>query len=333
MRGVAPSERRFEKTMTSARRVRPADLLTLLSFDGSVHPNDAHTWERAGRAPKRPNVPAAAAEQLTAFFNGRHTWISTRRGKVLGLLSARPLGSRLAWEIDYLVVAGDDALAILGALVERLTAAATQSGVLRVFLRVAANSTIVDRLHAVGFMPVAGEALFEFRGESPTTPLDRSLNVRPRRRVDGFPLFRLYNGVTPTEVRRVEAATYNEWIAAQERRGKGRGVLDAVVERNGDLVAWLRAMSDCAGGRIDLLVHPDLGAPTAGLLAHTVGALPARRPIFCLVAEYTGSLTGLLEEGGFEHRGDYIRLVKRFAVPVQQLSPVRLPAHQPLIAG
>jgi hypothetical protein len=317
--------------MRTARSVRPTDLVALVSFDGRVYPNESHTWDRLGRQSEGPRLLENAFEQWFSFATGRHTWISVQGQTIRGVISARPRGSRLAWEIDCLIVADEDEEAVLLALLDQANAAAVQARVLRVFLRVEAGSDLLAPVRKAGFMPLVVERLYRLTGSAPETSPDPSLQLRERGRTDGFTLFRLYNLVTPVSVRELEAATYAEWIAGQEKRSQGRGKLDVVVERGGEIVGWLRAVPDGGVGRLDLLLHPDAAAYGPGLLAHAVSWLGNRRPLYCLVPAYATGLASMLEEGGFDLAGEYISLVKRLALPLREPAPTRVPAHHPIV--
>src|SRR5437588_271187 len=113
--------------MTTARPVRPTDLVALVSFDGTVYPHEAHTWDRLGRA-------------------------------------------------------------------------ALEARVMRLFLRAEAGSEVLPAAHKAGFMPAAREWLLQLAGDTAGAALDAGVELRDRRRTDGFPLFRLYNLLTPIEV-------------------------------------------------------------------------------------------------------------------------------------
>jgi hypothetical protein len=314
--------------MTTARTVRPTDLVALVSFDGRVYPNEAQTWDRLGRQAEAPRLLENAFEQLFSFATGRHTWISIQGQTIRGVISARPRGSRLAWEIDCLIVAGEDEEAVLLALLDQLRAAAVQARVLRVFVRVEAGSDLLTGLRKGGFMPLAAEYLLRLGGAPQPAALEPELQLRERRRTDGFPLFRLYNLVTPLAVRQLEAMTYAEWIAGQEKRSQGRGKIDLVAERDGEIVAWVRAVRDGAGGRLDLLLHPGAAGAGSGLLAYAVERVGNCRPLYGLVPVYATGLAALMDEAGFEHDGDYVSLVKRLSIPARQAA--RVPVHQPV---
>ncbi|HLZ69663.1 MAG TPA: hypothetical protein VKV26_07095 [Dehalococcoidia bacterium] len=318
--------------MTTARPVRPTDLVALVSFDGRVYANEAHTWDRLGRR-AGARLLENAFEQWFSFATGRHTWISVEGLTIRGLISARARGSRLAWEVDCLIIACDERQPTLDALVDQLIAAAAGAGTLRVFLRLEAGSAALEAARALGFMPYVHETLLQLSEPASEQPLDQGLSLRKRARADGFALFRLYNAVTPESVRRYEAATYAEWIAGQERRSQGRGHHDLVAETDGRIVAWLRAVPDGEVGRIDLLLHPDGAAHGPALLAHAVGLLGRHRPLYSLVPRYAENLLAMHREQGFAPVAEFDGLVKRLVTPIKEAKPVRVPAHQPLATG
>lgn len=318
--------------MTTARPVRPTDLVALVSFDGRVYANEAHTWDRLGRR-EGARLLENALEQWFSFATGRHTWISVEGLTIRGVISARARGSRLAWEVDCLIIASDDVQPTLDALVEQLLDAATRAGTLRIFLRLEAGSATLEAARTLGFMPYVHETLLQLAEPAPELPLDPALTLRKRTRADGFALFRLYNAVTPESVRRYEAATYAEWIAGQERRSQGRGKHDLVAEQDGRLVAWLCAVPDGEIGRIDLLLHPDAAAHGPTLLAHAARLLGERRPLYSLVPRYAENLLALHREQGFVPVAEYAGMVKRLVTPIKEAKPVRVPAHQPLATG
>ncbi|MHB8577870.1 MAG: hypothetical protein ACYDCQ_21365, partial [Dehalococcoidia bacterium] len=295
-----------------------------------VYPNEAHTWDRLGRRSEGPNLLENAIEQWFPFATGRHTWISIQGQTIRGVVSARGRGSRLAWEVDCLIVADEEAEPVLAALLEQLTRGAAAAKVLRIFLRVRAESALIEAARRHGFVPITPEFLLRFNGETPAIGPASDVVIRPRDRGDGFALFRLYNAVTPPEVRWLEAATYAEWIAAQEKRGGGRGRLDVVAELDGQIVAWVRAVQDDQIGRLDLLASPEASAQLPSLLSAALAALGSRRPAFCLAAAHAHGLAAFLQDAGFEQAEEYMSLVKRVAIPIHEAKPVRAAVPQPL---
>jgi hypothetical protein len=308
-------------------------LVALVSFDGRVYSNEAQTWDRLGRDPRGAHLIENAFDQWFSFATGRHTWISIQGQTIRGVVSARMRGSRLAWEVDCLIVATEEPQPVFDALIDQLTEAAVRAGTLRVFMRLEAGSDILVAARRAGFTPYASEALMKLSGDVSPAELDPDLQVRARERTDGFALFRLYNAVTPVEVRRHEAATYAEWIAGQEKRSQGRGKLDLVAQKDGEIVAWVRAVPDGDIGRLDLLIHPAAMCHGQALLRRAAEALGTRRPLYSLVPLYAGAVAELLEDNGFERVGEYAGLVKRLVVPIREAVPARVPAHRPLATG
>ena len=121
----------------------------------------------------------------------------------------------------------------------------------------------------------------------------------------------------PECVRRVEAATFAEWLSAQERRWLSRRSAQLVLERGDRLGAWIRTAADGDIGRFDLMVHPrelDLVAP---LLMVTVARLSRQGVLLTLVPEHQEPLARVLERLGFERQDQYVVMAKRTAAVVK----------------
>src|SRR5437879_2526456 len=123
----------------SPRRMLPIDLLALMSRDGQALHNEAEPFERLGAPEGAPNRIGTAIEPWFSFATGRHAWISARRGRLLGLVSARRRGGRSVWEIDSLIDNTPGLDAIPG-LLACATGEAGRAGVDKLFARVAADS-------------------------------------------------------------------------------------------------------------------------------------------------------------------------------------------------
>lgn len=117
--------------MPTARTVLPTDLVALVSYDGRVYANEAMTLDRIGTTAS-PHPLEAAFEQWFSFATGRHTWISVKGATLRGLVSARKRGSKLAWEIDCLIDAGDGDAGVLMSLLDQVTEAAGKSGAMKI---------------------------------------------------------------------------------------------------------------------------------------------------------------------------------------------------------
>ncbi|MER3419818.1 MAG: hypothetical protein C4290_04500, partial [Chloroflexota bacterium] len=156
--------------MSAARTVRPTDLVALVSFDGRVYPNEAHTWERLGCRPEPPSLLGSAVEQWFSFATGRHTWISIQGQTIRGLISARPRGTRAAWEVDCLIAATTDPERVALDLFERLSAGGMRYGAQKVFLRLEAGSDLIRPARTAGFVPYATERLLRLSGAARLAP-------------------------------------------------------------------------------------------------------------------------------------------------------------------
>jgi len=312
--------------MTVARTVRPTDLVALVAFDGRICPNEAKTRDRLGREESSPSPLESALEQWFSFATGRHTWISVRGSTLRGLISARHRSSKTAWEIDCLVnAAGDEALCM--SLLDHVSEEAGREGAEKIFLRVNADSPVAPIARRAGFVPFVAETGYVHRGPVSGAQPDRSpppdasenstLSLRRRSRADAHTLFQLYNVAVPESVRRVEAVTFAEWLAAQERHWLTRHSAQLVLERDGYLGAWIRAAADGDIGRFDLLVHPRELKLLEPLVLAALARLSGQGILLALVPEYEEPLARLLNRLGFEKQGQYVVMAKRTAVLVK----------------
>jgi hypothetical protein len=305
--------------MTVARTVRPTDLVALVSFDGRIYPNEAKTRDRLGREESSPSPLESALEQWFSFATGRQTWISVRGSTLRGLISARRRSSNAAWEVVCLINAAEED-SICMSLLDRVSEEAGRGGAEKIFLRLAADSGVVPIARRAGFVPCVAENLYAHQGPVSAERLDgkarrsragSALPLRRRSRADAYALFQLYNVAVPESVRRVEAATFAEWLAAQERHWLTRRSTQLVLERDGYLGAWIRAAADGDIGRFDLLVHPrelDLLEP---LLTAALARLSGQGMLLSLVPEYEEPLARLLQSLGFERQDQYVVMAKR----------------------
>jgi hypothetical protein len=230
--------------------------------------------------------------------------------------------------VDYLLGAPGDEGACVG-LLEELARGLGRAGVEKIFLRLDAQSRLLDSARSAGFFPYVSERLW--RLEQAPQGLDcPPLPVRPSA-LDGTDLlllFQLYNASVPANVRRNEALTLREWAAVQER---GR-CQHFVLEKNRRLSAWLRLARRDRAGCFALLAARREDAPLDNLLATALSYLhPPKvdRPVFCLVPEYERALAARLADLGFQPAAEYALLVNRLARPIEETVQVPSGAHQP----
>lgn len=299
--------------MTQARSVLPTDILALASYRGRSYPNEAWTRDRVGAA------PAGAALEHLGVISRRNAWVSVERGRLRGLVAARRRGGHTAWEIDYLIDATQD-LAALPSLLDCAVARAGRGGAEKIFLRLTAESEVLPLVRAAGFLIYQEETLFtagpRFRSAA------EAVALRLYQPGDSYLVYRLYNATTPEVVRRVEAATYGEWHAAQERRWLKDGV-ELVSEGNASIDAYVRAARLPQGIAIELIAAGAALENAVGVIDAAIHALGGGQAPLFLLCGRTSALCNRLDAAGFEAQRDFVSLAKRTVRPVTlpKLSP------------
>ena len=196
----------------------------------------------------------------------------------------------------------------------------------KVFIRLDAQSRLLDVARSAGFFPYLKEQLWRLEQASQgldCPPLPMRLSALGG--ADLLPLFQLYNASVPAAVRRCEALTLREWAAMQER---GR-CQHLVLQKDGRLAAWLRLARHDGAGCFALLAARRQDAPLDNLLATALHHLHDRRPIFCLVPEYERTLAARLADLGFQPAAEYAVLANRLVRPIEEAAPVPAGAQQP----
>ena len=309
--------------MTSARYPLPTDLVALVSFDGRVYPNEAKTWDRLGLHDRGPHPLETALEQWFSFATGKHTWVSVRGATIRGVISARRRAKRSAWEVEVLIDASDDKDVVLS-LLRRMTAGVTKLGAERVFLRLAADSHLLDIAREAGFFTYSSETLYRHAG--PLRAGSPCPAARPRTKTDTLGIFHLYTRSVPASVRAIEGPTLREWLAALEPWG-GRPT-DIVLEEDGVIAAWLRLLPG-QPARFSLLqgqASIDLDAVAREAAARLSGS----RSYLCLAPSYGQSLAVALKGLGFEPAGEYVALAKRLLRPAEEMTPEKVSSAVPV---
>ncbi len=298
--------------MARVRTVRPTDLVALAGYGGRVHPNEAVTRDRIGMQGS-PRPLETALEQWFSFARGRHTWISVKGMTLRGLASARRRGAQAAWELDCLIHADEDEGTLMS-LLDRVVEDAGRAGAEKIFLRVPATSAVVRTACATGFFPYLNERLMAAAGAHASE--GGSLALRRWGRADAYGTFRLYNRWAPEPVRRIEAPTFREWVASRERISPNRGTRQWVVERDGDVQAWLRLAADGEAGRFELMADTASGELLEALIDSALARLREQSALLTLVPEFAIGLRERLETRGFEEREAFVVLARRTTRPV-----------------
>ena len=305
------------------RPLRPTDLVFLTPlwatgralFGPSYH-NEAQTWERLGLEEPRFRLLESALKQWLPLGGRRHTWTAVRGLGACALASARRRSGPSAWEVDYLITS-QGSETVCWTLLEQLSEELARAGVEKLFLRLKADSPLLEVICQVGFFPYLKERLLAI-ARAPQGLEPWKLPLRERTSADAFALFQLYNAAVPAAVRCNEATTVREWVGFQE---KGRCQHLIATGADGP-VAWLRIVKGNRAGRFSLLTQRREEVPLDYLLAAAFDHLADRRPILCLVPEYQKAVAQRLEELGFGAVAEYVVLVNRLARPVEEAVPV-----------
>ena len=237
--------------------------------------------------------------------------LGVRRG--LGyraVMVARELAGGAAWEVVSLRIARvTDEEAVAALLVSAGNEVALRGG-RSIFLRYSEASPHEDGILHGGMTVYTREHLF-------ATPAVRDRNLdtpyRPIDRHDRPALFRLYCGVVPEAVRRVEAPTQTEWRAVFDSYDLER---EWVYDNDGQLHAWVGI------GEHEARMMCDGRAWEEGL---TVIHRRAGQPGSLVVGEYQERLAGLADDCGFVALGTRMVAARQLAArnPLKEAARVR----------
>jgi len=293
------------------RSFLPTDLPALVAHSGLGNENEAWPRERLGAGEAQATL-SVVSHQLLTFARRRSAWVSVRRQRLQGLIGARQRGGNEAWEIDYLLDATRDRHVAVD-LLECAIAEAGKEGAHKLFLRLACDSDLLQSARAAGFAAYQEETLYRRDGIA-SPPAAQML--RPSVASDSYPLFRLYCELTPEVTRRLEAATFGEWHAAQERRWLKNG-LQLVQERDGQIGAQVRAGRLSQGLMLDFVLDATATSAVDGIVSAAAAAAESTaEPVFVLVPKAAESLARRLEEAGFTSQSEFVSLMRRTAKPL-----------------
>jgi len=264
---------------------------------------------------------------------GRVSWVQIEHGQISGLVTAKRRQGADVWDIDQLAyLPSADAPRTCARLLGHLLSAASDEGVLKVFLRLDSSSPAVEWALRVGFVQYSVETVY-YLPEVPSPARPPRLEwVRPRCPSDHQALFQLYCSTVPVRVRQAEGMTLQEWrwtdgwwldpMGLPPILGRG-GRHDFVVEDAPRLIAWLQA--DRRRRRITIQAESRDGLDIDALIRHGLRTLGTGRHAYCAVREYQLNLVGALEEIGFAAIRTDSLLTRALAtrIPELKLVPVR----------
>ncbi|MGH7922566.1 MAG: GNAT family N-acetyltransferase [Candidatus Dormibacteraceae bacterium] len=213
----------------------------------------------------------------------------------------------------------EDEQAVASALIDLLAEQAGERGVHRLVVRVPLDEPLLPTFRTRGFRQFATETVL-LTESAPRGGRHRLTGARPWHGRDERRLFSLYRRVTPSEVARLEAPTYQDFRAMRQEPGQ-----QEVVERL-EVVAWWRLQRG-DGTRPDTLAF--LAAPgrdLAGeLVDHTMAAV-AGRPAWVNLRHYDRDLIDAFRRRGFSGILDQALLVRDVTVAAPAAQPALVPS-------
>lgn len=300
--------------MMVVRPFLPIDLIAIL-FQGRWLSNRAKTKDNIGREEARF---LALATLLGQWLNPQvrgYLWVWANGLRIRGIASARNRSSSYAWEIDRLLLNEQDGECCCS-LLESMSVAGEKLGVEKVFLRLPAESPLVDAARGAGFIPYVTEFLYGWeRGKVAGYGESTSCSMRSMRRKqerDDYRLFELYEACIPAPIRRVEGMTYKEWQETKDKSARK----ELVFEKEGRLIGWLRVVTSGDIGQFEVMATDR--EKLEQMVEYGLMALDGCRYLFCLAPEFQGELTRLLQGYGFGEVKRYSALIKELTVRSQE---------------
>lgn len=318
---------------TMIRALRPTDALSYVKF---CHQLSLASTYRSPLWLQTVTVTGSFLGRSLPLEPGRETWIHVEGGEITGLVTAKRREGTDVWDIDQLAyLPSPDAPRACARLLGHLLSAASDEGVLKVFLRLDSNNPALDWARQVGFVQYSVETVY-YLPEVPSPAHPPRLEwVRPRRPSDHQALFQLYCTAVPVRVRQAEGMTLQEWRWTDGWWLDPMGISlrlpligqasrhDFVVEDAPRLIAWLQV--DRRRRSLGLLSEARDDLDVDAMLRHGLRILGTGRHAYCAVREYQPNLAGALEEIGFVANGTDSLLTRALATrtPELKLVPVR----------
>ena len=241
------------------------------------------------------------------------------------MAAARQRSGRQSWEITHLF-AKPAAYKQVPRLLDRVSTAAAEKGGERVFIRLYRDDPLVDVAKLSGFFPRVPEVLFQKRidrdeSASMGEALEGSGPFREKDPRDDHDLFRLYNAVTPHEIRHAMGMTLDGWMASHEQPG-GKST-EVVMEGDDGIAGWLRYSHRRSFGLIEATTRPERRHGLGPMVEMGLLDMSKETEVFCLVPEHQAELQSLLVSKGFRAVTNYVTLIKSLTVKATEKSRLR----------
>jgi hypothetical protein len=239
--------------------------------------------------------------------------------------AARQRSGLQSWEITHLF-AKPAAYRQIPRLLDRVSAAAAAKGGERVFIRLYRDDPLIGEAKLSGFFPRVPEVLYQKRVDrDKSAPMGGSLAgsgpFREKAPKDDHDLFRMYNAVTPHEIRYAVGMTLEGWMASRERPG-GKST-EVVLEGDDEIAGWLRYSRRQSFGLIEAATRPERRHGLGPMVEIGLLDMGKGTEVYCLVPEYQVELQSLLVNKGFRAVADYVTLVKSLTVKDRERSRLR----------
>ena len=298
------------------RSLSPTDLIPLILQTGSLS-NRARTKDNLGKRESRFSTVGILLDQWLISRRRRYTRIWSEGLDIRGLASAKSRSSPCDWMIDLLLLDEQDKECCIS-LLEIISTVGGELGAEKIFLRLPAESPLVDAAKEAGFSHYVTERLYRLEKEKGKLANERGelpLLPRYKQSSDEYGLFELYEACVPAPVRRVEGMTFKEWQETKDKDA-GKQERELVCEKEGSFVGWFRASLTGGLGQFEIMARPD--GELEQMVEYNLMSLDRCRYLFCLTLEFQQELKLLLENRGFVEVAEYSALVKELAARAQE---------------
>lgn len=286
------------------RVLLPFDLLVILAQDGT-YPNLVLPKDILGMQGKLalPGIARLALQSITPHER-QHNWVCMDGLMFRGLVGSRKRSHLGTWEISHLMFKPDD-VANCAMSLDRLSQAAGEAGVEKIFMRLEEDSPFLSAAIDTGFTPYMAECLYRWEAGNGLDDCSGSLPFPRRKRTeDEYRLFELYSKCVPTAVRRVEGLTFRDWQANRERSGSA----EWVFEEKGQLTGWVKVGRRRCYGCLEIMAMS--GAECSRFVEHGISFLQGCECGYCIVPAFQGEVLKALDQHGFSMKGRYTVLAK-----------------------
>ena len=302
------------------RLFNPADLVGLLVLQTRAPANLAYSQEAVTGGVTRALPLGSLLWEWLPGRNGRHTWVHSKRGMAVGVVSARSRRGHGSWEIDRLQVARGCKV-FFREILEGLNWMFGRKGAERLSIRLAQDSPLHETILQAGFTSLVREELYLRPKSGPSDGGVPSVSgtLRLAQEADDFNLFRLYNAVVPSAVRQAEGLYLRDWRGVRDVSQTG-AVEEALVVQHEEDVSGVATVSKGGNGTriVDLLAHPSGQDIADALIAASIGAYGNKGGLMCLLPDYLCSVAPCLEKHGFQYCRGFQSYVRPVTARVKQ---------------